>query len=236
MQGIRRRRRRLAARRRAEAQEAGRRIGIEYVVLDNHDGELVPRSTCASKSFGRFGSGTPISCSRRGPTTITPTIVTRVSSSRTPPIWLSCRTSRPIRRRFGRTPSSCFQDGFQRPNPFNPDVAVSIDDVIEKIDMLDAHVSQFYEWLPWVAGNLDAVPKGAADRKKWLRGDPRWSADAGGQSDPGQMVRAGDGQGQCGYAEAFEICEHGTRPDEALIRKLFPLFLSPNCWRLATSA
>ena len=32
----------LAARRRAEAQEAGRRIGIEYVVLDNHDGELMP--------------------------------------------------------------------------------------------------------------------------------------------------------------------------------------------------
>ena len=32
----------LAMRRRAEAQEAGRRIGIEYVVLDNHDGELVP--------------------------------------------------------------------------------------------------------------------------------------------------------------------------------------------------
>ena len=32
----------LATRRRAEAQEAGRRIGIEYVVLDNHDGELLP--------------------------------------------------------------------------------------------------------------------------------------------------------------------------------------------------
>src|SRR4029453_9075655 len=32
----------LAARRRAEAQEAGRRIGIEYVVLANHDGELLP--------------------------------------------------------------------------------------------------------------------------------------------------------------------------------------------------
>ena len=24
------------------------------------------------------------------------------------------------------------------------------------------------------------------------------------------------------YAEAFEICEDGTRPDEAMIRKLFP--------------
>jgi len=33
----------LAKRRRAEAQEAGRRFGIaEYEVLDNHDGELVP--------------------------------------------------------------------------------------------------------------------------------------------------------------------------------------------------
>ena len=32
----------LAARRRAEAIEAGKRIGVEYVVLDNHDGELLP--------------------------------------------------------------------------------------------------------------------------------------------------------------------------------------------------
>src|SRR5438094_9430648 len=32
----------LAMRRRAEAKEAGRRIGIEYEVLDNHDGELLP--------------------------------------------------------------------------------------------------------------------------------------------------------------------------------------------------
>src|SRR5574342_675382 len=32
----------LAKKRRAEAQEAGRRIGVEYEVLDNHDGELLP--------------------------------------------------------------------------------------------------------------------------------------------------------------------------------------------------
>jgi LmbE family N-acetylglucosaminyl deacetylase len=32
----------LAARRREEAREAGRRIGIEYITLDNHDGELIP--------------------------------------------------------------------------------------------------------------------------------------------------------------------------------------------------
>src|SRR4029453_1938376 len=32
----------LAMRRRKEAQESARRLGIEYVVLDNHDGELLP--------------------------------------------------------------------------------------------------------------------------------------------------------------------------------------------------
>src|SRR5207247_1422521 len=38
-----------------------------------------------------------------------------------------------------------FQDGFQKPAPFAPDVAISIDDVFDKkIDMLDAHVSQVY--------------------------------------------------------------------------------------------
>src|SRR5210317_1261339 len=32
----------LARIRRAEAEEAGRRAGVTYVVLDNHDGELMP--------------------------------------------------------------------------------------------------------------------------------------------------------------------------------------------------
>jgi len=62
-----------------------------------------------------------------------------------------------------------FQDGFQRPNPFRPDVAISIDDVADvKVNALDAHVSQFYEWLPWVDGTLDKVPKDPVERKQWL--------------------------------------------------------------------
>jgi LmbE family N-acetylglucosaminyl deacetylase len=32
----------LANRRRKEAQEAGRRLGVEYETLDNHDGQLIP--------------------------------------------------------------------------------------------------------------------------------------------------------------------------------------------------
>ena len=116
-----------------------------------------------------------------------------------------------------------FEDGFQRPQPFRPDVAVAIDEVFDKkIDMMDAHVSQFYEWLPWVGGNLDAVPKDPAARKAWLR-------DA--QPQPSAAVRTAlvkwygaDQAKTIRYAEAFEICEYGMRPDDAMLRKLFPFF------------
>ena len=213
----------LAARRRAEAQEAGRRIGIEYVVLDNHDGELVPSLDVREQIIRQIRLWnadlvlaprpndyhpdhryTGVLVQDAAYMVVVPNIAPDTPALRKNPVFMY------------------FQDGFQRPNPFNPDVAISIDDVIEKkVDMLDAHVSQFYEWLPWVAGNLDAVPKGAADRKKWLRetraGQPtpavrailaKWYGP-----ETGKAVR---------HAEAFEICEYGTRPDEALIRKLFP--------------
>ena len=60
-----------------------------------------------------------------------------------------------------------YEDRFQKPAPFRPDVAIGIDDVFDlKIAALDAHVSQVYEWLPWVDGKLAGVPAGAAERKE----------------------------------------------------------------------
>ncbi|MGC2198337.1 MAG: hypothetical protein WA628_26945 [Terriglobales bacterium] len=48
-----------------------------------------------------------------------------------------------------------------------------IDDVFEKkIDMLDAHVSQFYEWLPWTQGQLSQVPKDREEREEVAGGAP----------------------------------------------------------------
>jgi hypothetical protein len=87
--------------------------------------------------------------------------------------------------------------------------------------VLDAHVSQVYEWLPWVAGALDKVPRDPVARRRWL-GETR-------AAPPTAAVRATlvkwygveQGAAVC-RAEAFEICEYGARPDEAMIRKLFP--------------
>ena len=116
-----------------------------------------------------------------------------------------------------------YEDGFQRPNPFRPDIAVSIDTVADKkIDALDSHVSQFYEWLPWVAGTLEDVPKDPVARKAWLKRSRL--------REPSPATRAslvkwyGAEKGNAAqYYEAFEICEYGAQPNEGRIRQLFPM-------------
>jgi LmbE family N-acetylglucosaminyl deacetylase len=213
----------LASRRRAEAREAGRRIGIDYVVLDNHDGQLLPSVDVREQVIRQIREWkadlvlaprpndyhpdhryTGVLVQDAAYMVVVPNIASDTPALRKNPVFMY------------------FEDRFQRPVPFRPDVAIAIDDVIDKkVDMLDAHVSQMYEWLPWVDHVLDKVPSNASERRQWLK-------QTRGQ-EPTADVRAalvkwyGPAKGKAiRYAEAFEICEYGARPDEAMLRKLFP--------------
>ena len=213
----------LAARRRAEAQEVGKRLGIEYVVLDNHDGELVPnlkvreqiiaqiRQVNADLVLGPRPNDyhpdhryTGVLLQDAAFMVSVPNILSHVPATKKNPVFLY------------------YQDNFQKPNPFSPDIAVDITDTFDKkIDALDAHVSQFYEWLPWHAGRLDQVPKDVKARREWLKKD---RANA-----PNPAVRAAlekyygkEAAAKVQQAEAFEICEYGARPSAADIKRLFP--------------
>ena len=215
----------LAARRRAEAREAGRRIGIEYVTLDNHDGELLPTLKPREDIIRQIRQWNADLVLAPRPNDYHPDHRYTGALVQDAAYMVVVPNIAPDTPALRRNPVFLyFQDGFQRPNPFRPDVAVAIDDVIEKkIDMLDAHVSQFYEWLPWVAGNLEKVPTGAAERRQWLKqtraGQPspavREALNKWYGPEKGNAVR---------HAEAFEICEYGTRPNEEMIRRLFPFF------------
>jgi LmbE family N-acetylglucosaminyl deacetylase len=216
----------LAQRRRAEAKEAGRRFGIaEYEVLDNHDGELVPSLDVRQQIIRRIrGWNADIVLAPR-PNDYHPdhryTGVLVQDAAYMVVVPNICPDTPALRR---NPVFFYFQDGFQRPNPFRPDVAIAIDDVIEqKLDAIDAHVSQMYEWLPWVAGNLDRVPKDPAARRKWL-GESRGR----GQVNPAvreTLVKwYGPERGnQIRQAEAFELCEYGRRASPEELRRLFPM-------------
>jgi LmbE family N-acetylglucosaminyl deacetylase len=119
-----------------------------------------------------------------------------------------------------------YSDRFERPNPFRADVVVGIDDVIQrKLDALDVLVSQFFEG--GANGSAALIPKDAAGhtaRTKVVR-DGFVARNKG----PAQQYRAklieryGEERGKATqFAEAFEICEYGTQPSAADLRRLFP--------------
>ncbi len=213
----------LAARRRAEAQEVGKRLGIEYVVLDNHDGELVPsldvreqiiaqiRQVNADLVLGPRPNDyhpdhryTGVLLQDAAFMVSVPNILTHVPATKKNPVFLY------------------YQDNFQKPNPFSPDIVVDITDTFDKkIDALDAHVSQFYEWLPWHSGRLDQVPKDVKARREWLKKDRAGNISPAVRTALGKYYGA-DAAAKVQHVEAFEICEYGSRPNAAEIKRLFP--------------
>lgn len=214
----------LAARRRAEAQESGRRLGIEYEVLDNHDGELVPSLDVRLQIIRRIRDWnadvvisprpndyhpdhryTGILVQDAAYMVTVPNIASDTPAIRKNPLFLY------------------FSDRFTRPQPFRPDIVVSIDEVIDKkYKALDSHVSQFYEWLPWHAGTLDQVPKDPRERLEWLKSNRRFSMPDAWRA--AARARYGEAAAEIRHAEAFEITEYGFQPDESEIRRLVPFF------------
>jgi len=90
--------------------------------------------------------------------------------------------------------------------------------------MLDAYVSQFYEWLPWTEGQFEQVPKDPAERKKWLAAGPLASRKPQSEWREALQKRYGAQTDRVQYVEAFEITEYGHQPTEEEIRRLFPFF------------
>jgi LmbE family N-acetylglucosaminyl deacetylase len=214
----------LAERRLAEAKESARRLGIEYEVLDNHDGELLPTLEVRKQVIRQIRQWnadvvlaprpndyhpdhryTGVLVQDAAYMVVVPHLVPEVPALRKNPTFLY------------------YEDNFQRPNPFRPDIAVAIDSVIDlKIAALDSHVSQFYEWLPWVAGTLADVPKDPGERKAWLKRTRTREAPAAVRASLVKWYGAEKGKA-ARYYETFEICEYGTQPNEARIRQLFPM-------------
>ena len=215
----------LAKRRRAEAQESARRSGIaEYEVLDNHDGELTPTVAVREqviRAIRKWNADivlaprpndyhpdhryTGVLVQDAAYMVVVPNICPDTPALRNNPVFFY------------------YEDRFQKPAPFRPDVAIAIDDVFErKIDVLDAHVSQFYEWLPWVDHALNTVPQDAAARKQWLAATraPRITPEVRRTLEKWYGAERG---GQIKTAEAFELCEYGYQPKEDELKKLFPM-------------
>ncbi len=215
----------LAKIRMAEAQEAARRLGVkEYVVLDNHDAELLPhlhirqqvireiRKWNADVVLGlrtndyhpdhRYAGVLVMDAAYM---VVVPNVTPDTPTLTKNPVFLY------------------MQDRFRFPYPFQHDIVVGIDKTLQKkIDGLDAHPSQMYEWLPWVGGRLEEVPTDPAARRAWLA--QRWERpNVQDVHMPALRKYYGAAASRIRYVESFEIAEYGHQPTEDEIRKLFPM-------------
>ena len=218
----------LAQRRYAETQCAGRVIGAEYVVLDNDDGKLMPTLENREeviRQIREFRADVVISprpndyhpdhrntglLVRDAAYMVTvPNIVSSVPHLRKNPVFVY------------------MADRFTEPSPFVPDIAVAIDDVIEKkIDMYHCHESQMYEWLPYNQGMLDSVPADASRRREWLAETRGFRSSGPGEAHRDLLIQLYGGQraSRVRQAEAFQVSEYGSQPSLEELKRLFPFF------------
>ncbi len=219
----------LAARRKAEVQKAASILGIETEVLDIHDGELLPtleNRRTITRLIREWQADIVISPRPNDyhpDHRYTSILVQDAAYMVTVPFFcpdVPFLKNNPI---FLYNP-----DGFQKPTPFQPDIAISIDSVMQKkLDALDTLESQFYEG--GANGSADLIPsepEKQQERKRLVRSNfERRNVNLANRfrSKLGEFYGE-EKAAQIKCAEAFEICEYGTRPDKARLRQLFPFF------------
>ena len=214
----------LAIRRREEARKAGEVIGVKYITLDNHDGQVMPtyeNRLQMIKVIREHKSDIvifPRPYDYHPDHRYTGTLVLDAAYMVTVPTIL------PEVPFLERNPMFLFMsDGFIHPEPFTADVAIEIDDVIEKkIDMYHQHKTQMYEWLPFNRGDLSQVPVSDTDRRAWL-GESRkrgWEATQY-RSKLIELYGAEKGA-TIKYCETFQDSGYGTRLTKDNMKIYFP--------------
>ena len=219
----------LARRRQAEVDAAHKLLGIEGKILDIHDGEVLPSLE-----------------NRR--------MITRLIREWKADLVLGPRPNdyHPDHRYTGvlvqdaaymvTVPHFCpdvpylkknpaffyYPDRFQKPNPFQPDVMVSIDSVMEKkLDALAIMESQFYEG--GANGSAELMPTDP-EKQKQRKQEVRDGFARRNQSIATRFrTKLGDWYpaaeaDKVKQTEAFELCEYGAQPDKAELKRLFPFF------------
>lgn len=214
----------LAKRRMAEAKEAGKRFGVTYDVLDNHDGELLPSLEVRLQVIRKIREWNADVVIAPRPNDYHPDHRYTGVLVQDAAYMVTVPNVAPDVKPLVKNPVFLyFEDRFQRPNPFRPDIAVDITGIIDrKVNALAAHESQYFEWLPWIGGYYDEVPKDRTQWQGWLLKRQEREISPAIRKSLEQWYGA-DKAAKVKYVEAFEICEYGKQPSEEDIKKIFPM-------------
>jgi LmbE family N-acetylglucosaminyl deacetylase len=216
----------LVERRRAEARAAGAIIGATYDVLDEPDGQLQPTLAAREKVIRLIRSFQP------------DLVITHRTTDYHPD---HCYTGLLVQEAayLLTVPGICpdvphlqqmpvimyFSDAFKHPCRFEPHVVVDIGPVFDKVvAMLDCHVSQFYEWLPYNAGHEKEMPSDPASRRAWMNEmmKQRIRPLAKRHRELIEQIYGWQRGAEIELVEAFQVSEFGAPLDTEALVRLFP--------------
>jgi LmbE family N-acetylglucosaminyl deacetylase len=217
----------LAQRRLKEVQEVGRRLGVTTEVLDNHDGEIMPtveNRRTFTRLIRQWNADIVISPRPNDyhpDHRYTSVLVQDSAYMVTVPFFA------PDVPFLKKNPVFLYtSDRFQRPNPFRADVAIGIDDVIEPtLDALLVMESQIHEGgANGYAGLYPADGPGRQQRQAQVRKQlaGRYAGNAERFRETLVKFYGQDRASKIRYAQAYEVCEYGSRPTDAELKTMFP--------------
>ena len=217
----------LALRRTREVREASEILGTKVEVLDIHDGELMPTLENRQKlirlirewkadlvlsprpyDYHPDHRNTSLLVQDAAYMVTVPFICPDTPHLKDNPVFMY------------------YTDRFRKPYPSEADVVVSIDDVIDKkLDALAVMESQFLEG--GANGHEGLMPKSPEARKKRVQEVRNTHAARSRGVAERFRKEAGEWYGEDAakkvrFAEAFEICEYGRRPNKEELGRLFP--------------
>ncbi len=216
----------LAKVRREEARRAGEVIGVRYITLDNHDGQLMP-------TYENRLQVIKLIREQKADIVIFPRPYDYHPDHRyTGQLVLDAAYMVTVPKILPEVPflekNPVFlytYDEFIHPEPFKADVCVNIDDVIEKkIDMYHQHTSQMYEWLPFNRGALDQVPATEKERRIWL--GKTWESRSNAAPFRDILIEhyGKEVGSKIKFCEAFQDSGYGTRLTKENMKFYFPFY------------
>lgn len=222
----------LAKRRTREVHQAAQILGIESHVMDNHDGELMPTLENRKKLVRLIREWKADIVMGHRPNDYHPDHRYTGVLMQDAAFMVTVSNFCPETPHLTKNPVFLYlSDGFQKPNPFDPDIVVAIDSVMsQKIDALWTLESQIESfWATFDFETVIPVPtEPEARRKRKEQFSARFQARAAQTANRFReelTVHYGSDRGkEAKYAEAFELCEYGRQPTAEELKQLFPFF------------
>jgi N-acetylglucosamine malate deacetylase 1 len=223
----------LARRRLAEVKKAAEILGIAATeVMDIHDGEILPTLENRQHIVRHIREWNADVVMSHRPNDYHPDHRYTGVLVQDAAFMVIVKHFLPTVPQLARNPVFLYlEDNFRKPNPFEPNLVVAIDDVIDRkiaaLWVLESQVESL-----WATGNFEEIvpvptdPAGRAARQEQMANRFKERSKATADKFRSKLIELyGEEKGRgVQYAEAFELCEYGRQPAADELKHLFPFF------------